>query len=92
LRNANISGMTLKEFLNSRPRGSLGELAKAIGAHTPDLSRWVSGERPIPVHRCMAIERATYGKVTRQELRPADWPLIWPELATTTKTAEGQGA
>ncbi|WP_414499360.1 MULTISPECIES: transcriptional regulator [unclassified Zymobacter] len=27
------------------------------------------------------IERATEGAVTRQQLRPQDWPLIWPELA-----------
>lgn len=27
------------------------------------------------------IERATEGAVTRQQLRPDDWPLIWPELA-----------
>ena len=28
-----------------------------------------------------SIERATEGAVTRQQLRPDDWPLIWPELA-----------
>lgn len=27
------------------------------------------------------IERATNGVVTRKQLRPDDWPLIWPELA-----------
>jgi DNA-binding transcriptional regulator YdaS (Cro superfamily) len=77
--------MTLKEFLNSRPRGSLGELAKAIGAHTPDLSRWVSGERPVPAHRCMAIELATDKQVTRKDLRPNDFHLIWPDLAETNE-------
>jgi DNA-binding transcriptional regulator YdaS (Cro superfamily) len=71
--------MTLKEFLNDRPRGSLGELAKAIGAHTPDLSRWVSGERPVPVHRCKALRDATGGEVTLKELRPQDYSLIWSE-------------
>lgn len=75
--------MTLKEFLNSRPRGSLGELAKAIGAHTPDLSRWVSGERPVPVHRCKAIRDATGGEVTLKDLRPHDYRLIWSESELT---------
>jgi DNA-binding transcriptional regulator YdaS (Cro superfamily) len=26
------------------------------------------------------IERETHGAVTRQQLRPEDWKLIWPEL------------
>lgn len=30
---------------------------------------------------CVAIERATAGTVTRRDLRPHDWHLIWPELA-----------
>lgn len=30
---------------------------------------------------CVGIEKATGGVVTRQELRPDDWFLIWPELA-----------
>lgn len=29
---------------------------------------------------CVAIERATNGQVTRKDLRPDDWRLIWPEL------------
>lgn len=28
-----------------------------------------------------AIERETSALVTRKDLRPDDWPLIWPELA-----------
>lgn len=53
----------------------------AIGAHASDLSDWVSGVRPVPVHRCVAIERATNGAVTRRDLRPDDCHLIWPDLA-----------
>ncbi len=30
--------------------------------------------------RCTKIERATNGQVTRKDLRPDDWHLIWPEL------------
>lgn len=30
--------------------------------------------------RCVAIERATSGAVSRRDLRPLDWREIWPEL------------
>jgi DNA-binding transcriptional regulator YdaS (Cro superfamily) len=36
--------------------------------------------KEVPIERCLAIERATNGAVTRKELRPNDWRLIWPEL------------
>ena len=29
---------------------------------------------------CAGIERHSGGEVTRKELRPDDWNLIWPEL------------
>lgn len=45
------------------------------------VHKWkVSGATPI--ERCAAIERATSGQVTRRDLRPDDWHLIWPELVT----------
>lgn len=34
----------------------------------------------IPAERCLAIERATGGQVTRADLRPDDYWLIWPDL------------
>lgn len=37
--------------------------------------------RPIPLDRCVSIEQATDGEVSRKDLRPDDWHLIWPELA-----------
>lgn len=30
------------------------------------------------------VERATNGEVTRRDLRPDDWRLIWPELVTSS--------
>lgn len=41
-----------------------------------------SGKKPIPIQHMTAIERFTGGAVTRQQMRPADWADIWPELAT----------
>ncbi len=73
--------MNLSEYLKPQPRGAVRALAVAIGANAPDVSSWLSGKRPVPIIHCVAIERATDGAVTRKELRPNDWPLIWPELA-----------
>jgi DNA-binding transcriptional regulator YdaS (Cro superfamily) len=72
--------MTLDEYLSSE-RGRQATLAKAIGAHAPDLSRWAKGTRKIPVEHAALIEQATGGLVTRKEMFPNDWDKIWPELA-----------
>lgn len=72
--------MNLRDFLAAGGHGSTGALAKAIGAHAPDVSRWASGARPVPEKSAVAIERHTQGAVTRAELRPDDYWLIWPDL------------
>jgi DNA-binding transcriptional regulator YdaS (Cro superfamily) len=77
--------MNLIEYMKSQPRGALSKLSKTIGAHIPDVSRWVSGDRPVPLERCKAIEAATGGKVTCRDLRPYDWHLIWPDLADSAE-------
>lgn len=87
LRYANVRGqlsiknlaMTLSEYLKSQDRGALIALARAVGAHPPDVSNWKTGERPVPAHRCLAIESATHGAVSRRDLRPDDWQSFWPE-------------
>lgn len=73
--------MNLHEYISEQGRGSIGRLASCIGAHAPDVSRWASGKRVVPEKSAVAIETATGGKVTRRDLRPADWQQIWPELA-----------
>jgi DNA-binding transcriptional regulator YdaS (Cro superfamily) len=37
--------------------------------------------------RCVQIEEATGGGVTRQEMRPDDWADLWPELKTADRVA-----
>ena len=67
--------------------GGQAALAAAVGY--PDrrnLAPWMTGGRPLPPVRCVAIERATGGAVTRQDLRPDDWADIWPELAPPPAT------
>ncbi|MCM2569732.1 helix-turn-helix domain-containing protein [Achromobacter xylosoxidans] len=71
--------MKLATYLREQ-RGRLSDLARSIGAHAPDVSAWSSGTRPVPARHCAAIERATCGSVTRQDLRPDDYWLIWPDL------------
>jgi DNA-binding transcriptional regulator YdaS (Cro superfamily) len=71
--------MKLQDYLNQE-RGRSLALAKAIGSHAPDISKWADGSRPVPIERCVAIEQATGGAVTRKDLRPDDWQRIWPEL------------
>lgn len=70
--------MKLKEYL-SKEKGRASALAKAINTDSSTLSFWANGQRPVPIVRCVAIERETLGQVTRKDLR-TDWKLIWPEL------------
>jgi DNA-binding transcriptional regulator YdaS (Cro superfamily) len=80
--------MKLSEYLDSMERGARAKLAAQIGAHASDLSDWINGNRPVPVRRCASIEVATDGAVTRRDLRPDDWHLIWPELAKPARKAK----
>jgi DNA-binding transcriptional regulator YdaS (Cro superfamily) len=77
--------MQLTEYLDGG-RGRAAALARAIGVRATQIGKWVSGERPIPEKRCVQIERATFGQVSRKELRD-DWPEIWPELVPPPQQA-----
>lgn len=74
--------MNLKDYLQSPGALSVADLRAAIGAkHDAQIRQWAhsyAGRKPSPAN-CVAIERATGGKVTRQELRPDDWHEIWGE-------------
>lgn len=58
--------------------GGAAELALILGVTAQAISNWKG--RGVPIERCLAIERATAGSVSRRDLRE-DWPDIWPELA-----------
>lgn len=62
--------------------GGAAKLATILGVSAQAISNWK--ERGVPIERCMAIETATGGTVTRRDLR-ADWKDIWPELERRTK-------
>lgn len=71
--------MNLHDYI-SQERGRQAALAKSIGAHAPDVSRWADGSRPIPDKYGAPIESATSGLVTRKEMFPDTWFIVWPEL------------
>lgn len=73
--------MKLSEYL-SAGSGRAQALAEAIKASPVLVSQWRNGVRPVPIERCVSIERATGGAVTRCDLRD-DWLDHWPELAGT---------
>ena len=71
--------MKLSEWLGIE-RGRGLSLASAIGVPPTLISQWSTTRVP-PFERCIPIERATDGQVTRRDLRPDDWQEMWPELA-----------
>lgn len=72
--------MQLSEY-TSQQRGAKSALARALALPPQLIGQWANGLRPVPVIRCLPIEEATQGAVTRKDLRPTDWQDIWPELA-----------
>lgn len=77
--------MKLTDYLQGR--GKQAELAAATGLAPAFVWQIAKGVKPVPVEHCAAIEQATSGTVTRQELRPDDWQSIWPELARKARKA-----
>jgi len=65
--------------------GGTAKLAAALGVTVQAISNWK--ERGVPIERCVAIEQATNGTVTRRELR-SDWLDIWPELERRDKARD----
>jgi DNA-binding transcriptional regulator YdaS (Cro superfamily) len=76
--------MDLKTYIATAPRGTAAKLAAALGISPSYLSQLSSGVSPISPERCVAIERETGRAVTRKDMRPSDWHLIWPELIDAT--------
>ena len=62
------------------------KLARWLGVTPQAINSWKKTDQLIPPIRCVQIEQATEGCVTRKDLRPNDWHLIWPELVEQVKT------
>jgi len=61
--------MQLREYLGTR-RGEQRRLANLLNISPTWMNLLVSGKRDCSPELALAIEQATNGKVTRQELRP----------------------
>ncbi len=57
-----------------------GALAGACEVNDQYLYQVLSGRRIASPELCVALERASGGKLMRWDLRPLDWHRIWPEL------------
>jgi len=78
--------MNLKTYSN-QPAIKKASLARSVGVSPALLHQWIEGIRPVAIRHCTAIERATDGEVSRKDLRPDDWQIIWPELSTAPTKA-----
>lgn len=70
--------MELSEYFKSNNTQTW--MAKEFGVKPSLICHWVKKTRPVPIIYCWRIERMTNGQVTRQELRPNDYKLIWMDL------------
>lgn len=71
--------MVLNEYLSDK---SQTEFAKRLGVSQGLVWQWMNGRTRVTPEKAAEIERKTKGEVTRRELRPDDWWLVWPELVT----------
>lgn len=60
--------------------GGRVRLAEKLEVSVAAVGNWKV--RGVPIEQCNPIECATFGAITRRDLRPDDWQHIWPELAT----------
>lgn len=77
-----VHNMDLKSYTNQLPHGGSIDFAKKLGITAVYLSQLASRQDdrlPSP-SLCVRIEAESSKAVTRPELRPDDWHLIWPEL------------
>ena len=81
-----LVGMNLKEYLTKVETNA--SLAKKLGVSPALVSQWKIGIRPIPFERCPEIESVTNGMVSRIDLCPDDWHVLWPELSKQNNSKE----
>ena len=89
--------MKLHEYVSSPDGETVAKLVEMLRStlvgrrvSAVQLRQWIHGyDGRIPgAAYCVAIESVTSGAVTRRDLRPDDWHLIWPELANPKTTVE----
>lgn len=81
--------MTLSDYIKAQ-RGNGKALADRLGISLSSLSQIAHNSEGTSPARCVAIEMATGGVVSRKDLR-RDWLAIWPELAHPCHGGGGSG-
>lgn len=80
--------MNLRDYLSQPGSLRVSELRRRLVAagylvkSDAQIRQWqhAYGDRMPSPANCVGLELVTDGIVTRQDLRPDDWQLIWPEL------------
>ena len=70
--------MKLKDYFSGD--ATIAELSRLVEKSASFLWQIADGRRSCSPVLALKIEQATNGEVTRKDLRPDDWHLIWPEL------------
>lgn len=85
--------MHLRNYIQSLNRDERSEFAARCGTTVGHLNNVSYGYKPCSEKLASLIERESGSAVRRQDMRPDDWAVIWPELAKKPRrsTAE-QGA
>ena len=73
--------MELKKYFFDLAPDARQAFAESVGTTPKHLTNASYGYKTLGEKVCVAIEQKTGRIVTRQEMRPTDWHLIWPELA-----------
>lgn len=78
----NNAGMSkhLIKYINNLPASSRNIFASNCGTTLGYLRKAASTGQVLGAEICVAAELASKGEVTRKDIRPTDWHLIWPEL------------
>lgn len=62
--------------------------AMELGIATSFLSSIAHGRRSLPAKYCYTFEKISNGEITRKDLRPNDYHLIWHELSEPSKKTD----
>ena len=75
----------LKQYWQKLSSVEKERFAVAVGTTVRYLTVSLYREQVFKAEMCSAIERESGGAVTRKDLRPNDWHLVWPELVSLDK-------
>ncbi len=70
----------LLSYLRTIPRSLREEIAQSCDTSVAYIRKACNVGQLLSPARCVVIEQMSHGVVTRKDLRPDDWKLIWPEL------------